>query len=196
MFLFFNLAKSFARPILSLKNLFRGKNEKHTRVVGTFQMKSAHQLLGIFGAVGACKSEGHSFCHDTWRTCVSPVLGGLAQRRNTPMRLQPSDNDMLLPQQQTGSNPGPAQKIVWSVGERNRSRLTDSDLKLEKSFTLPGSFGAITALVGQIFIEVEVRREKERSLRFMFFTTARMVSRSTARRVIDCCHWTRFGDTS
>ena len=54
----------------------------------------------------------------------------------------------------------PAQKSVWTVGERIRSRLTETDLRLGKSFILPGSIGAITTLVGQILIEIEALREK------------------------------------
>ena len=54
----------------------------------------------------------------------------------------------------------PAQKSVWTVGERTRSRLAETDLRLGKSFILPGSIGAITPLVGQILIEIETLREK------------------------------------
>ena len=54
----------------------------------------------------------------------------------------------------------PAQKTVWTVGERIRSRLTETDLVLGNSFVLPGSIGAITPLVGQILIEIETLREK------------------------------------
>lgn len=54
----------------------------------------------------------------------------------------------------------PVQKTVWTVGERIRSRLAETDLLLGKSFVLPGSIGAITPLVGQILIEIESLREK------------------------------------
>jgi F-type H+-transporting ATPase subunit gamma len=54
----------------------------------------------------------------------------------------------------------PVQKTVWTVGERIRSRLKETDLRLGKSFVLPGSIGAITPLVGQILIEIEAFREK------------------------------------
>lgn len=54
----------------------------------------------------------------------------------------------------------PTQKMVWTVGERIRSRLTETDLRLGKSFILPASIGAITPLVGQILIEIESLREK------------------------------------
>jgi len=53
----------------------------------------------------------------------------------------------------------PAQKTVWTVGERISSRLGETDLALGKSFTLPGSIGAITPLVGQILSEIEALRE-------------------------------------
>ncbi|OIN93023.1 MAG: F0F1 ATP synthase subunit gamma [Comamonadaceae bacterium CG1_02_60_18] len=54
----------------------------------------------------------------------------------------------------------PVQKTVWTVGERIRSRLTETDLVLGQDFLLPGSIGAITALVGQILVEIETAREK------------------------------------
>lgn len=54
----------------------------------------------------------------------------------------------------------PGQKTVWAVGERIQSRLTETGLILGKSFTLPGSIGAITPLVGQVLIEMETLREK------------------------------------
>lgn len=54
----------------------------------------------------------------------------------------------------------PEKKIVWTVGERIRSRLTDTSLQLGDHFSLPGSIGAITALVGQILIKIETHREK------------------------------------
>jgi F-type H+-transporting ATPase subunit gamma len=54
----------------------------------------------------------------------------------------------------------PGKKTVWPVGERIESRLIDADLGLGQSFVLPKSIGAITALVGQVLIEVETLREK------------------------------------
>jgi F-type H+-transporting ATPase subunit gamma len=54
----------------------------------------------------------------------------------------------------------PEEKSVWTVGERVRSRLTETDFRLGKNFILPGSIGAITPLVGQILIEIETLREK------------------------------------
>lgn len=54
----------------------------------------------------------------------------------------------------------PGAKTVWTIGERIRSRLTETDLGLSQSFMLPGSIGAITPLVGQILMEIEALREK------------------------------------
>lgn len=50
--------------------------------------------------------------------------------------------------------------VVWTVGERLRTRLVESKLILGKSFTLPGSIGAITPLVGQVLVEIEAQRAK------------------------------------
>lgn len=54
----------------------------------------------------------------------------------------------------------PARKTVWSVGERVRSRLAETELAPAKDFVLPGSIGAISALVGQILTAIETLREK------------------------------------
>ncbi|MFT6914200.1 MAG: F-type H+-transporting ATPase subunit gamma [Motiliproteus sp.] len=54
----------------------------------------------------------------------------------------------------------PGHKMLWAVGERIQSRLADTALPALHSFPLPNSIGAITALVGNILIEVESQREK------------------------------------
>lgn len=54
----------------------------------------------------------------------------------------------------------PGKKTVWAVGERIQSRLADTDLLSGNNFILPNSISAITPLVGQILIEMEVQREK------------------------------------
>jgi F-type H+-transporting ATPase subunit gamma len=53
----------------------------------------------------------------------------------------------------------PGNKTVWAVGERLQSQLADTALPMGKSFVLPGAIGAITSLVGQILIEIELQRE-------------------------------------
>ena len=63
----------------------------------------------------------------------------------------------------------PGQKTVWTIGERIRSRLTQTNLVLGKSFVLPGSIGTITPLVGQILIEIESFREKNKSAQVVVF---------------------------
>ncbi|NDP38983.1 MAG: F0F1 ATP synthase subunit gamma [Rhodoferax sp.] len=63
----------------------------------------------------------------------------------------------------------PGVKTVWTVGERIRSRLTETDLGLSQSFILPGSIGAITPLVGQILIQIEALREKAETTRVIVF---------------------------
>ena len=56
----------------------------------------------------------------------------------------------------------PGDKMIWAVGERIQSRLADTTLPALQSFSLPNSIGAITALVGQILIEIELQREKDK----------------------------------
>ena len=54
----------------------------------------------------------------------------------------------------------PAEKTVWTVGERLVSRLAENNLTQGQSFQLPNSIAGITPLVGQILGELERRREK------------------------------------
>jgi F-type H+-transporting ATPase subunit gamma len=54
----------------------------------------------------------------------------------------------------------PGKKIVWAVGVRIQSRLSETDLQPMAGFTLPNSINAITPLVGEILIELEAHREQ------------------------------------
>lgn len=54
----------------------------------------------------------------------------------------------------------PGKKMLWSVGERIQSRLTDTGIQMGERFILPNSISAITPLVGQILLEMEAQREK------------------------------------
>lgn len=54
----------------------------------------------------------------------------------------------------------PGKKTVWAVGDRIHSRLEETSLMPEESFMLPNSIAAITPLVGQILVELDLRREK------------------------------------
>jgi len=54
----------------------------------------------------------------------------------------------------------PGEKTVWAIGERIHSRFADTGLLGRESFALPNSINAITPLVGQILIEMELQREK------------------------------------
>ena len=54
----------------------------------------------------------------------------------------------------------PGKKTAWAVGERIQSRLMDTGLLTGERFILPNSISAITPLVGQILIEMEMYLEK------------------------------------
>lgn len=54
----------------------------------------------------------------------------------------------------------PGKKTVWAVGDRIHSRLEETSLMPEESFMLPNSIAAITPLVGQILVELDLRRER------------------------------------
>ncbi len=54
----------------------------------------------------------------------------------------------------------PGNPQVWAVGERVHARLSDAGLPLIALFAVPNSVKAITALVGQIQIEIEAHRAK------------------------------------
>ena len=55
--------------------------------------------------------------------------------------------------------PGPIAKI-WPIGERAHSLMTDTGLATAGMLTVPSSVNAITALVGQILIEIEAASER------------------------------------
>jgi F-type H+-transporting ATPase subunit gamma len=55
--------------------------------------------------------------------------------------------------------PGKTKKI-WAVGERMRALVTDAGLPAPGLLSVPNSVDAITALVGQILIEIEAVRER------------------------------------
>ena len=63
----------------------------------------------------------------------------------------------------------PNQNTVWAVGERIRSRLGETDLTMGKSFRLPSSIGAITALVAQLLMEIETLRDSEHVAQVVVF---------------------------
>ncbi|MFT5643051.1 MAG: F-type H+-transporting ATPase subunit gamma [Janthinobacterium sp.] len=69
-------------------------------------------------------------------------------------------NDVMVDFVVTTLAPLPGKKTVWAVGERIESRLVETGLAAEKSFTLPNSINAIATLVGQILIETEAEREQ------------------------------------
>lgn len=47
---------------------------------------------------------------------------------------------------------------VWAIGERVHARLKDADLPLIGLFVVPSAIQSITALIGQILVETELRR--------------------------------------
>jgi F-type H+-transporting ATPase subunit gamma len=51
-------------------------------------------------------------------------------------------------------------KQIWAVGERMRALVTDAGLPAPGLLPVPNSVDAITALVGQILIEIEAVRER------------------------------------
>jgi F-type H+-transporting ATPase subunit gamma len=51
-------------------------------------------------------------------------------------------------------------KQIWAVGERMRALVTDAGLPASSLLSVPNSVDAITALVGQILIEIEAGRER------------------------------------
>ena len=57
----------------------------------------------------------------------------------------------------------PGSQRVWAVGERVHARLADAGLPLVGLFTVPNSVQAITPLVGQVQIESETHRDKDRN---------------------------------
>ncbi len=60
-------------------------------------------------------------------------------------------------------------KEIWSVGERVQERLSDSEFKVTKLFSVPTSVSAITSLVGQLLISIEEAKEKDKINEFYIF---------------------------
>lgn len=60
-------------------------------------------------------------------------------------------------------------KLVWSVGERIESRLTDLELQPVQHFTLPSSINAITPLIAEILIQIELQRELDANTQIYLF---------------------------
>lgn len=50
--------------------------------------------------------------------------------------------------------------MVWAVGERIESRLAETKMVAERSFSLPNSTSTISILVGEILIAIEAIREQ------------------------------------
>ena len=50
----------------------------------------------------------------------------------------------------------PGNKKIWAVGERIEQQLREADLPVEKLHRLPGSVGAITPLIGQLLLEIQL----------------------------------------
>lgn len=54
----------------------------------------------------------------------------------------------------------PGKKFVWAVGERVHACLADGDVKPGGLLNVPNSVRAISTLVGQLLIEIEMQREQ------------------------------------
>ncbi|MGB5447017.1 MAG: F0F1 ATP synthase subunit gamma, partial [Psychromonas sp.] len=67
-------------------------------------------------------------------------------------------NDQLVDFVVTALGERSEDKVIFCLGERLQSRMTETTLKLAPGFTLPKSIDAIPALVGQILLEMENRR--------------------------------------
>ncbi|MGK4475794.1 F0F1 ATP synthase subunit gamma [Aeromonas molluscorum] len=63
----------------------------------------------------------------------------------------------------------PGANIIWTAGDRIRSRLDDSDFTLGRAFRLPSAISAISALVSDILIETESLRERGDVSRILVF---------------------------
>jgi F-type H+-transporting ATPase subunit gamma len=58
---------------------------------------------------------------------------------------------------------------VWAVGERVQARLTDAGLTITDVFAVPGSVGAITALVAKILLAMDALRSQGRTAELYLF---------------------------
>ena len=140
-------------------------------------------------SIGQYERAVHSL-EDYYRTVQLALAAGFRQKPTVPpgMGATPSDEDRVIAIV-FGSDQGlvgqfnevlvefvvntlqhlPGRKLVWTIGERIQSRLTDTDLTLGKRFTLPNSIDAITPMLGQILIALEVAREKNGGAQVILF---------------------------
>lgn len=71
-------------------------------------------------------------------------------------------NDLLADFVLTTLGKRPEQKIVYCIGERLQSRLSESKLNLATGFILPKSINAIPALVGEVLLKMESLRAQSK----------------------------------
>jgi F-type H+-transporting ATPase subunit gamma len=71
-------------------------------------------------------------------------------------------NDLLAAYAATTLAANAGKKDVWAVGSRVEACLVEVGLPSAGAFTVPNSIRAITPLVGQILIEIDVHRRKSR----------------------------------
>jgi F-type H+-transporting ATPase subunit gamma len=78
-------------------------------------------------------------------------------------------NDVLSVFASEALNKLKAKKKLWAVGTRMEDRLSDLSFVNIKLFPVPNSVSAITALVGNILIDIEAAREKGEINEFYIF---------------------------
>ena len=69
-------------------------------------------------------------------------------------------NDVMVDFVVTSLQTLPGKKTLWTIGERIQAGLTDTEIPIQECFDLPNSIAAITSMVGQILVALEMHHEK------------------------------------
>jgi F-type H+-transporting ATPase subunit gamma len=78
-------------------------------------------------------------------------------------------NDLISGFVQQSLNTITGKKEIWVIGERIQALLTDAGLNITKSYSVPGSMDAVTPLVQNLLIEIEIIRETRHIKQFYVF---------------------------
>ncbi len=160
----------------------------HRRLKGTDDLKSVVKTMKTLAAVNISQYEKAVLSlKDYYRTVELGLIAYLrtsapqpyADKRNsktsnTGLVVFGSDqgmvgqfNDSLAEFVIQKSNNLPGKKIIWPVGERVYSRLSDSGLPLESCSRVPDSVSGITPLISRILNDIQKRKKSEQISRII-----------------------------
>lgn len=152
------------------------------KIGSAFELESVVRTMKAMAAsnIGQYENAVHSL-EDYYRTVQLSLIACFRQREAAGFRMNAQQKDIgAIGAVVFGSDQGlvgqfneemvefvanalgklPGKKTVWAIGEQIQSRMLETDLLLGERFILPNSIKAITPLVTQILMEMELQREK------------------------------------